>query len=151
MNRSLTRILLLFAGLMLFVIGAATLLVPHAFFAESGVTLGHNPSLLSEIRAPGGLLVGCAVVVLLGALWRSIRRQALMLAAMVYDAFGASRVLAMTLDGMPSESLLWATAIELVLATLCLLSLHRHQADSQTVPSASAMDVHARRTAATGV
>ena len=84
MNRFLTRILLLVAGLMLFVIGAATLLVPHAFFAESGVTLGHNPSLLSEIRAPGGLLVGCAVVVLLGALWRSIRRQALMLAAMVY-------------------------------------------------------------------
>ena len=44
MNRFLTRILLLVADLMLFVIGAATLLVPHAFFAESGVTLGHKTS-----------------------------------------------------------------------------------------------------------
>ena len=44
MNRFLTRILLLVAGLMLFVIGAATLLVPHAFFAESGVRLGHKTS-----------------------------------------------------------------------------------------------------------
>ena len=83
MNHHLTRILLLFAGLMLFLIGAAILLVPHAFFAESGVTLGHDSSLLSEIRAPGGLLVACAVVALLEALWHRMRRQALQLACRV--------------------------------------------------------------------
>ena len=66
-----------------------------------------------------------AVVVLLGALWRSMRRQALVLAAMVYGAFGVSRLLAMAIDGLPSESLLWATGIELSLAALCVLSLVR--------------------------
>ena len=127
MNRPLTRILLLLAGLTLFVIGAALLLVPHAFFAQNGITLGEDPSLLSEIRAPGGLLVVCAVVILRGVFWRDMMRQALLLAVMVYGAFGVSRLLAIALDGMPSESLLWSAGIELVLAALCALALHRRQ------------------------
>jgi hypothetical protein len=141
MNHFLTRFLLLFAGLILFVIGAAILLAPHSFFAESGVTLGHDPSLLSEIRAPGGLLLASATVVLLGALRHSMRRQALMLAAMVYGSFGVSRLLSMAIDGMPSESLSWATGIELSFAAMCVLSLHRNQFASLTPQGESALEV----------
>ncbi len=135
---------------MLSVIGAAILLVPHSFFAESGVTLGRDPSLLSEIRAPGGLLLASGVVVLLGAVWRSIRRRALMLAAIVYGSFGVSRLLSIAIDGMPSESLFGATGIELLLAALCLLSLHRDPLASLTMPAGRAADVQLEGAAAGG-
>ncbi|MEM9005163.1 MAG: DUF4345 family protein [Cyanobacteria bacterium P01_F01_bin.86] len=49
----MNRILLFVAGVILLLVGAATLLQPHAFFAAEGIMLGHNPTLLSEIRAPG--------------------------------------------------------------------------------------------------
>jgi len=150
MNRFLAQIVLLLAGLILSVIGAAILVAPHALFAKNGVTLGSDPSLLSDIRAPGGLLLASGVVVLLGALRHSMRRQALMLAAMVYGAFGVSRLLAMAIDGAPSESLLWATGTELFLAASCVVSLHRHQLASLTIQSGSAMDVYIERTTAAG-
>jgi hypothetical protein len=54
--KPLTSIFLTVSGLLLLAIGSTILFVPHAFYASDGIVLGNNPSLLSEIRAPGGLL-----------------------------------------------------------------------------------------------
>ncbi len=128
MRRLWPRFLLVVSGALLFVIGAAVLFSPRAFFAANGVTLGYDPSLLSEIRAPGGLLVGCAIVMLLGAFRSSITRQALFLAAMVYGSYGFSRLVGMAIDGMPSASLVGATAMELIVGGLCAASLTSYKA-----------------------
>ncbi|WP_255527040.1 DUF4345 domain-containing protein [Nodosilinea sp. LEGE 07088] len=113
------------SGVILLLVGTATLLQPYAFFATEGIKLGNDPGLLSEIRAPGGLLIGCAIAILLGTCRQMITQAPLMLNAIVYGSFGLSRLLSMVLDGLPSAPLMGATAVELVIGGVCVVSLLR--------------------------
>ncbi|MEM6256395.1 MAG: DUF4345 domain-containing protein [Cyanobacteria bacterium P01_D01_bin.156] len=133
--KSLTPLFLFASGLLLLVIGGTILLVPHAFYASDGIMLGNDPSLLSEIRAPGGLLTGSAVLILIGTFRHGLRSLALTLTTLVYGSFGLSRLLSLTLDGIPSNNLMTATAIELTVATISLIILcHRANGDSTVSP-----------------
>ena len=119
------RLLLGLSGLMALWIGAAILIDPTAFHAGNGITLGADPSLLSEVRAPGGALLVLGGLMLAGAFVRALTFASTAVAAAVYLAYGLSRLLAMALDGMPATGLVGATAIELATGTLCLLFLPR--------------------------
>jgi len=61
------RATLFLSGLVLFGVGIAILFAPHAFHAMNDITLPADPSLLSEVRAPGGALIAIGALVLLGA------------------------------------------------------------------------------------
>ncbi|MEM8602938.1 MAG: DUF4345 domain-containing protein [Cyanobacteria bacterium P01_H01_bin.121] len=125
----LTVIFLAVSGLLLLVIGSTILLVPHTFYAGDGIVLGDDPSLLSEIRAPGGLLATSALLILAGALrsgWRyglrpGQRSLALTLTVLVYGSFGLARLLSLALDGVPSTELVVAAMIELSVAGMGLV------------------------------
>lgn len=132
--KPLTITFLSVAGLLLLAIGGTILLVPHAFYASDGIVLGNDPSLLSEIRAPGGLLATSALFILAGAFRQNLRSMALMLTALVYGSFGFSRLVGLFLDGMPSNSLLMATGVELIFATVGLGILFR-QPSVRSLPS----------------
>ena len=125
MKLILARVLLGIAGTLLLVIGSAVLFLPGDFAAANGFSLTDSPSMLSEYRAPGGMLIMSAVLVLAGALRRRYMRLAFTLAAMVYSSYGVSRLIAMSSDGMPSAALTQATVIELLLGSACLLVLLR--------------------------
>ncbi len=125
MNNRFTLIFLFLSGLLLLAIGSAILLAPHAFHASNGIALGDDPSLLSEVRAPGGLLAASAVLVLLGTFRRSLRSLAMTLTVLVYGSFGLARLLGLALDGMPSSGLVASTAIELIVAAIGLVILSR--------------------------
>ena len=113
------------AGALLLIIGGFLLLEPHGFFAENGVTLGDDPNLMSEIRAPAGLLIVSGTIMVLGAFFQSLASVGLGLAALVYGSYGASRLVSIGLDGLPSQGLLWATGIELVIGGLALAAILR--------------------------
>lgn len=130
MNDRLTLTFLFLSGLLLLGIGTAILLVPHAFHAGNGIVLGSDPSLLSEIRAPGGLLTASAILILIGAYRRSLRPMAMTLTVLVYGSFGLARLLGLALDGIPSSGLIAATAIELMVATIGLVILRRFTVSS---------------------
>lgn len=130
MNNRFTLIFLFLSGLLLLGIGSAILLVPHAFHASNGIVLGDDPSLLSEVRAPGGLLTASSILILFGTFRRSFRPQAMALAILVYGSFGLARLLGLVLDGMPSIGLVASTAIELIVAAIGLLILGRSGATS---------------------
>jgi len=119
--KSLTPIFLSVSGLLLLAIGGTILLVPHAFYASDGIVLGNDPSLLSEIRAPGGLLAASGLFILTGVIRPTLRSLALVLTVLVYGSFGLSRLLSFSLDGMPSYSLAIATVVELVVAGIGLV------------------------------
>ena len=123
MKTWLTVIFLFISGLLLLTIGSTILFVPHTFYASDGITLGHNPSLLSEIRAPGGLLAGSALFILMGVFRSHLRSLALLLTVLVYGSFGLSRLLGLVLDGMPSNNLVMAAVIELTVAVIGLMIL----------------------------
>lgn len=124
MKKSLTVIFLFLSGILLLVIGGTILLLPHVFYANDGILLGNDPSLLSEIRASGGLLAGSSLVILFGTFRPNLRSLAMILTVLVYGSFGISRLLGMVLDGMPSDGLIIATAIELIVAAIGLLILY---------------------------
>jgi hypothetical protein len=130
MNNRFTPIFLFLSGLLLLGIGSGILLVPQAFHAGNGIVLGDDPSLLSEVRAPGGLLVASAFLILIGALHLPLRSLAIVLTVLVYGSFGLARLLSLALDGMPSGGLVGATAIELIVAALGLVILYRSGASS---------------------
>jgi hypothetical protein len=71
------------------------------------------------------MLIGSALVMLLGVIRQKLTRQALILAALLYGSYGVSRLLSMLFDGAPSGSLVWAAVVELIIAALCVVSILR--------------------------
>jgi len=120
-----TKILLIVSGLILLLVGAGIVFLPHGFYESNGTILGNEPSLLSEIRANGGLLLVCGIVVLVGVFRFSMHRPALALSALVFLAYGLARLASMVIDGMPSTSLVISAGIELLVGTLCAIVLRR--------------------------
>ncbi len=118
MKNAMTVTYLVIAGLVLLAIGLAVLVAPHGFHGSNGISLGDNPNLLSEIRAPGGLLAGCGIFILLGALRQRLRLQAMQLSTLVYGSYGVARLISLASDGMPSSSIVGATLIELIIALI---------------------------------
>ncbi len=118
----LQKIALGIAGASALGIGAAIALAPHAFSASYGIALGRDPSLLSELRAPGAGLAALGAVMLAGIVRRSLREVALAAALVVFLGFPAGRVVGLVLDGMPSAGIVAALAFELAVAALCLLA-----------------------------
>ena len=125
MKNTMTVAYLVIAGLLLLIIGGAILLVPHAFHGSNGIILGDNPNLLSEIRAPGGLLAASGIMILVGAFRVRLRASAVQLTTLVYGSFGLTRLVSMALDGTPSSSIVGATSLELMVALVGLVILRR--------------------------
>lgn len=104
------------AGVLATGIGAALTLAPDAFLTGSGIALGPDPSLLSELRAPGAGLAGLGMLMLAG-LWRdALRPMALIAAAIVYLGYPLGRLIGIAMDGLPSSEILAALAVEIAIA-----------------------------------
>ncbi len=117
------KALLFLTGLMGVGIGGAILLAPIAFHATSGIVVAGDESLLSELRAAGGALLACGTLVLLGAFVSRLMFTALVLSTFLYLSYGASRLVSMAVDGMPSSNLVAVTVFELGIGLICALTL----------------------------
>jgi hypothetical protein len=113
------------AGLTALVIGASILVAPHGFYASYGITLGHDPSLMSELRAPGAGLAALGLMMLLGNLNRTWLPVSIAVALAVYIAFPVGRLVSLAIDGAPSGGILVALCAELGIAAVCLLAFRR--------------------------
>ena len=116
---------LIIAGLLLLVIGGSILLAPHSFYASNGIALGNDPNLLSEIRAPGGMLTASGLFALIGALRSNLASMTILLLVLVYGSFGVARIVSIMIDGMPASGIVAAAAIELLVAAVGLFVLWR--------------------------
>jgi hypothetical protein len=119
------RALLVLAGLTAGAIGATILFAPAAFHATHGIELGADASLLSEVRAPGGALLVLGLLMLVGVFARSFTLASTSIAAAVYLAYGAARLLSLALDGVPDPGLVAAAGIELAIGAACAVALVR--------------------------
>lgn len=128
MKNVTTLIYLVIAGILLIAVGGAIVFMPHTFHGSNGITLGDNPNLLSEVRAPGALLLCSGVAILMGAIRQQLRHLALTLSVLVYTSFGLSRLVSMVIDGMPSSSIVGAALIEVSVGLVGLLIVYRAQA-----------------------
>lgn len=131
-----TKAFLAISGIILIGIGGALLFVPAAFQASAGINLGGNVNLLNETRAPGGLLFVAGIIVGMGAIRTTLAPTSIVLSSLIYLSYGASRILSIVIDGIPSHSLIAATGAEIILGSLglfLLLRANRTQATSRGV------------------
>ena len=140
MKRAVTRLVLIGSGGVLGLIGGALMISPKTFLETSDVFIEHDPGLMSELAAPGGLLIITGALMLVGAVKLRFASLALVVGAVVYGSYGMGRVVSMTLHGLPSQSLISATIIEFVIA-LVLASIRLKHTHSQIHPHLAEMTV----------
>ena len=121
----LPRAFLMVAGLIGFSVGVGQLFFPVAFEASSGVSLGADISLLSEIRSAGGSLFLLGILITVGAFKRSLTKHALFLAATLYLGYGFSRLYAFFVDGIPNQLFVIVTSAEIGIGLLALFIFYR--------------------------
>lgn len=114
-----TWVVLSVSGVIAAAIGAAGLFWPVAFHATSGIELGGNQSLMSELRAPAASLLLAGLFILISAFNCRLHVAGALVSLAVYASYGAARVLSFALDGAPHSILVQAATLELVVAALC--------------------------------
>ena len=130
------KIVLGLAGLIAFAIGSFITLAPYAFYASYGIALDSDPNLLSELRGPGANLAALGAVVMAGLFVRSLARISMTIALVIFIAFPVGRIIGIVADGMPSESVLAALAIEVVVGALLLAAFgKRSEPDALAKPA----------------
>ena len=114
------KITLGIGGVTALAIGTMITLAPHAFYASYGITLGQDPNLLNELRAPGAGLAVFGALMLSGVFRAAMAPIALAVALTVFLAFPVGRIVGIVMDGMPSGSVIGALAFEIIIAGLLL-------------------------------
>lgn len=130
------RVLLVVSSAIATSIGAAILFAPAAFHASHGIHLASDPSLYSEVRAPGGALMVLGLLMAVGAFVRRFVAASTAIAAAVYLAYGGARLLSIALDGVPDAGLVGAAVVELVIGAACAVALVRAGRRPLAEPSA---------------
>ncbi|WP_422040469.1 DUF4345 domain-containing protein [Roseibium sp.] len=125
MNAYVTRLTLAVAGVLALGIGAAITFAPGAFYASYGIVLPAGADFYSEVRAPGTNLAILGALIFVGAFKADWARFSATLGTAVFLAYAAGRIVSIMLDGIPSDAILLALMIELVVGGLCALSLKR--------------------------
>lgn len=121
----LNRCLLHLNGWVAVLIGSFIVIDPVSMLASYGLQDGLSASLMSELRAPGGLLIACGLSIVQSTLSIDNFQRGLTLSVMVYGSYGSVRVLGIMLDGMPATGILMATAIELILCVASFIALQQ--------------------------
>lgn len=116
------KLVLILAGVIGISVGMGQLFFPVAFEASAGISVAGETNLLSEIRAAGGTLLLAGIVMLFGVFKPSSTDFALSLAMLFYLAYGLSRSYGMVIDGIPSQSMVMVTIVEIVIGLAAYVS-----------------------------
>lgn len=115
--------LLLASGLLGAGIAATILFAPEAFYTGYGIDIGSNVNLANELKAPAGLLLTAGLLMLVGAFRAVLVVPSLAVGSVIYLSYGASRLLSMTIDGVPNKALVIAAVLEIVVGVACVIGL----------------------------
>lgn len=113
------------AGAIAFGVGSAILADPAAFYAGYGIRIDPAPDLRNELRAPGANLAALGALIFVGAVRSNWTRASALLGTTVFLAFAFGRAVSMALDGPPSDGLIHAFAIEVLVGALCVAAFLR--------------------------
>jgi hypothetical protein len=117
------KAVLLVAGVSATFIGGSILVSPGAFYLGHGIVLSGNVNLLNELRATGGSVLMLGVLTLAGLVFARFALASTLLAAAMFLAFGATRLLSLGLDGQPDAGLVTAMIAELIIGAAGLAAL----------------------------
>ena len=128
-NSNILKVYLFLSGLILSIIGTLTTFNPVNIKAEEGIEVAGNASAINDVRSFGMLLLATAILSIIGALNSSLRKPATISAFLLFLSLGMGRILSILMDGMPSDGIVKATGLEMILgiAGLVLYSIYREK------------------------
>ena len=126
-NTKSINIFLFLSGIIAFSIGSALLFIPETFQGSNGILLNNDVNLISEFRAPGGFLFASGVLISFGIFVSKLKFTSIVLSTLIYFSYGIGRIIGMIIDGIPNESLVGATAIEIIFGLIGILILNKSQ------------------------
>lgn len=130
------KLYLFFAGAILLLVGVYIGFSPTHYLAGFFGQGEFSSDSLSEMRGMGGLLFTLGLFVAGGAFFERIKGTALILSALIFGAFSVFRFFGVLLDGIPSESILMALAIEVIFAAMAAGLLIWHARQPSGMPDA---------------
>ncbi len=117
-NSKALNAFLIISGLLLTLIGGATLFAPETVKAASGVDLAGNISVLNDIRASAALILSMALLVIMGAFVKRLTFTSSLVAFLLFLSLGLGRLISILADGMPVDGMVKATGLEFILGIL---------------------------------
>ena len=120
-NSKILKVYLFVAGLVLTIVGGLTTFNPVNIKANEGIQIAGNASALNDVRSFGMLLLASALLFFIGSFKCSLRKSATISSFLIFLSLGLGRLLSILLDGMPSDGIVKATGLELVLGTIGLI------------------------------
>lgn len=112
----INRVILAALALVLGTIGAGSAFVPAAFYESFGISIDGLPDLASELRGTGVALLLIAVAIGVGAVWSRWAFPVAVAGGLVMLGYAVGRGISALADGVPSQAVILAGAVELVLA-----------------------------------
>lgn len=103
---------LIISGILLFIIGGSTLLMPVKMKLTEGIEIAGNVNSLNDARGFAALLLAIAFISLFGAFLNKWQYIASRMIPILFIAIGIGRLLSIILDGTPIEGLIVATGVE---------------------------------------
>lgn len=129
-NSKLTQVILQINGLVAILIGFTILLDPIAMLTPYGFQASVSTGLLSELRAPGGLLIVCGLMMSRYGFNSGDYRSGLQISIMVYGAYWSARMVGLLLDGSPPIEIWTAATIEFLLFFSSVLLMLKYRKES---------------------
>ena len=124
-NSKPLKIILFISGLLLAIIGSSILFAPIGFSARNGIELGENISLLNDTRAAGAGLMISGIVILLGAFIQQLSFTSVIISIIAYLSYGFGRLISIAIDGAPTEGLIKATVVEMIIGLISVFALYK--------------------------
>ncbi len=113
-----SKLYLFIAGLILVLVGSYIGFLPGDYLTQLFGDKEFSFDSLSEMRGMGGSLFVIGLFVFSAAFIKRIESPALVISALIYGSFSVFRLLGFLFDGLPSQSIIIAFSIELLMALL---------------------------------
>lgn len=128
-NSKVVKIFLVLSGLLLTVIGGATLFMPVEMKANEGIDISGNVNVLNDLRASAALILTLALFTISGAFVKRITYAASLVSALLFLSLGVGRLISILVDGMPVDGMVKATGLEFILGTvgIILFAIYREK------------------------
>lgn len=134
-NSKVVKTILFISGLILLGIGSATLFAPVTFLGSSGIDLGGQVNLLSEVRAAGGALLASGLLIMLGVFVPNLTFTSTVIATLVFLSYGIARILSIATDGLPAQEIVAATVVEMIIGAAGVYALLKYRVNDRLVAS----------------
>lgn len=103
----------------------------HGFYQATGIDPTYlHPGLINELKGTGFLVLICGLMIAVSLWLREWQSDALKLSAFIYLCIATGRIFSFATDGVPNDSLVTITVLEVSFGTLSLFILGLLQSES---------------------